>query len=155
MLRWMIVGTLLGLAACTSRAPANPSQDDPAIGGREMPDREAAAADRLKYLERVEGPGVAGAATGEVPAELLERIRVDAAGRLGVAPGEVAIMRAESVTWSDGSLGCPRPDVLYTQAIEPGYWVVLQAGEHQLDYRARTRGDFVLCESSNEKGLPR
>ena len=50
------------------------------------------------------------------------------------------------MTWSDGSLGCPRPGQVYTQALVPGYQVVLEVEGRQYDYRATERGYYVLCE---------
>jgi hypothetical protein len=63
----------------------------------------------------------------------------------------MVVIRDQAVTWSDGSLGCPQPGVFYTQALVPGYWVVLQVGDQEYDYRASERGHFVLCEGG---GLP-
>jgi hypothetical protein len=59
--------------------------------------------------------------------------------------GEVVVESAAPVTWSDGSLGCPRPDMSYTQALVPGYRIRIRAGERLLDYHASQRGQFVLC----------
>ncbi|MDF1597587.1 MAG: hypothetical protein P1T08_16025 [Acidimicrobiia bacterium] len=87
------------------------------------------------------------AVTGEVPMDLLEAIMADAESRM-TTKGALTVVRAESVTWSDGSLGCPEPGVMYTQALVDGYWVVLDAGGSQMDYRASSRGSFKLCESS-------
>jgi hypothetical protein len=149
----VLLTSLLMLSACAAPSPGEAGNPPPLADEREPAAREQAARARLERLERVEPPPPTVA--GEVPAELLERIRADAAGRLGVAPAALEVVRAESVTWSDGALGCPRPDVLYTQALEPGYWVVLRAGERQLDYRARESGYFFVCEDPKEKGLPR
>jgi hypothetical protein len=89
--------------------------------------------------------------SGEAPASLLEDIRADLAQRSGADREEMVVIRDQAVTWSDGSLGCPQPGVFYTQALVPGYWVVLQVGEVEYDYRASERGYFVLCEGG---GLP-
>jgi hypothetical protein len=89
--------------------------------------------------------------TGETPASLLEDILADVVERTGAARQEIDIIRDQAVTWSDGSLGCPQPGVFYTQALVPGYWVVLQVGGDEYDYRASERGFFVLCEGG---GLP-
>jgi hypothetical protein len=91
------------------------------------------------------------AVTGEVPADLLEAIMADAESRM-TTKGALTVVRAESVTWSDGSLGCPEPGVMYTQALVDGYWVVLDAGGSQMDYRASSKGSFKLCE--NSLGVP-
>ena len=85
--------------------------------------------------------------TGEVPADLLDRILADAADHSSVAADAIEVIRAEAVEWSDGSLGCPEPGMLYTQAIEPGYQVILDADGAELDYRATASGTFRLCES--------
>jgi hypothetical protein len=86
---------------------------------------------------------------GEVPEELLRAILEDAETRAG---GEdLAVLRAEAVTWNDGSLGCPEPGMMYTQATVNGYWVVIKSGSQEFDYRAAASGFFTLCE----QGLPR
>ena len=48
---------------------------------------------------------------------MLEQIRADAAQRAGVALDKVKVLTVESVTWSDCSLGCPEPGMMYTQAL--------------------------------------
>jgi hypothetical protein len=83
---------------------------------------------------------------GEVPERVLAAILEDAARRTGADPATATILRAEAVTWSDGSLGCPEPGMFYTQALVDGYWVVLELGGTTLDYRVGARGAFRLCE---------
>ena len=92
--------------------------------------------------------------TGEVPAALLAEIVADAALRSGVVEADIVVVRGESVTWSDGSLGCPQPGMNYTQALVPGYWVVLDADGTDYDYRASARGFFTLCEGGGSTPLP-
>ena len=94
-----------------------------------------------------------GPVTGEVPAGLLAEIVADAASRSGVDASSITVVRGESVTWSDGSLGCPKPGMNYTQALVPGYWVVLDAAGTDYDYRATTRGYFLLCEGGGSPPL--
>ena len=57
------------------------------------------------------------------------------------------LIRAEPVTWRDGSLGCPMPDRMYTMALVPGYRIRIQSGAELLDYHAGARGSPVLCPS--------
>ena len=83
----------------------------------------------------------------EVPAEVLEAIVADAADRAGVEPQDVEITIAEAVTWSDGSLGCPEPGMMYTQALVPGYRVELEAAGKRYVYHASTKGSFKRCDS--------
>ncbi len=89
--------------------------------------------------------------TGEVPADLLDRILADAESRV-TTEAALTLVRAQAVTWSDGSLGCPEPGMSYTQALVEGYWVVLDAGDQTLDYRASASGAFKLCPDS--MGVP-
>ncbi|MFZ0015637.1 MAG: hypothetical protein WAL25_16145, partial [Acidimicrobiia bacterium] len=55
------------------------------------------------------GPGV--------PPSILVALVDDASRRLGIDVGAVEVLSSESVTWSDGSLGCPEPGMFYTQAL--------------------------------------
>jgi hypothetical protein len=76
---------------------------------------------------------------------LVRAARADAAQRTGWPSGDFELVRAEMVTWRDGSLGCPAPDRLYTMALVPGYRVVLRARDQVFDYHAGLRGGPVLC----------
>lgn len=69
----------------------------------------------------------------------------DASKRTGLALQELSVVRAEAVTWPDGSLGCPEPGMMYTQALVPGYRVRILADGQLLDYHAGARGGLVLC----------
>ena len=110
----------------------------------EIPPTESAP--KLVPIEPVEPiPAV----TGEAPAALLADIQADLATLSGAAPEEMVVIRDQAVTWSDGSLGCPQPGMMYTQALVPGYWVVVQVGEQEYDYRAGQNGYFVLCENGD------
>jgi hypothetical protein len=87
---------------------------------------------------------------GEVPQTMFDAVVADALARSGAAQSSVTVQAAEQVEWSDGSLGCPAPDMMYTQAIVPGYHVVLDVGGQTYDYRLSERGLALLCEN----GLP-
>jgi hypothetical protein len=80
-----------------------------------------------------------------VPAEMLEAALADAAHRSTVARADITVLSADPVTWADGSLGCPQPGMMYTQALVPGYRIVLQAGDQTLNYHAMSRGKPVFC----------
>ena len=83
-----------------------------------------------------------------------EVARSDAARRSGLPVSQLKVVTLESVTWPDGSLGCPRPGMAYTQALVPGYRVRLQVGTEVWDYHASERGAIVLCppDRSQEPG---
>jgi hypothetical protein len=92
------------------------------------------------------------APTGEVPEPVMAELVADASARSGVAVTDIAVLRAESLIFPDGSLGCPKPDVAYTPAPVPGYRVVLEAQGRQYDYRVPEGGRFVLCEGMAPPG---
>lgn len=58
----------------------------------------------------------------------------------------VVVVSAEKVTFNDGSLGCPRPGVQYTQALVDGMRVIVEAGGRRYDYRFGNGDVPVLCE---------
>jgi hypothetical protein len=71
---------------------------------------------------------------------------LDDAMRLsGLDASAIEVVSAENVTWRDGSLGCPQPGRVYTQALVPGYRVRLRARGELLDYHAGRHGALVLC----------
>jgi hypothetical protein len=89
---------------------------------------------------------------GEVPAEIMDRLVADASDRTGVDVAAVEVVQAAAVTWNDGSLGCPEPGMLYTQALVDGYHVILEAGGEELDYRVGAGGGYRLCEGGRPGG---
>lgn len=82
----------------------------------------------------------------EIPEDIMNGVVSDAASRTGVEPSVMVVALAREVTWNDGSLGCPEPGVMYTQALVDGYQVVLIAGDEALDYRVDDSGGFRVCE---------
>lgn len=89
------------------------------------------------------------ALSGEVslPSSVSDPVVADAANRLGVDPSEVTILMARAETFPDGSLGCPRPGEMYTQALVEGYHIVVEANGVRLDYRGNQRRQFRICEN--------
>ena len=82
---------------------------------------------------------------GQVPQAILESILKEAAALAKVDRDQLVIARAQSVVWSDGSLGCPEPGMEYTQALVNGYWVVVEAAGKKYDFRVGGGGSFRLC----------
>jgi hypothetical protein len=85
------------------------------------------------------------AVKGEVPQRILHPILKEAAALAKVAHEKLVILRAQPVVWNDGSLGCPEPGMMYTQALVNGYWVVINAGGETYDFRVGRDGRFRLC----------
>jgi hypothetical protein len=136
---------MLVLAACA--APAGTGTD---AASRSADGAEDASSRPLPLatppISEVAEPMPSGV-TGAVPDALLAEIVADASERAGVPADELEIVTAAAVTFNDGSLGCPQPGMLYTQALVEGYHVVVRGPEREFDYRAAQRGGFRLCEN--------
>lgn len=89
---------------------------------------------------------VASADAGEVPADFIDAVLDHTASLTGAALSELTVVGAAAHEWPDGSLGCPEPDQVYTQAITPGYRVVVGHGTDRYDYRINESGYFRLCQ---------
>lgn len=76
----------------------------------------------------------------------------DLASRLGVAPASIEVVHVRSVTWPNGALGCPEPGMVYTQALVPGYQVVLRHAGRVWLYHGSRDGDPFLCRSGEPDG---
>ena len=82
-----------------------------------------------------------------LPASIIDPIVADAAARLAVDPSTVKIVSAQARTFGDGSLGCPQPGEMYTQALVDGYQVIVEVNGTPLDYRGSGPGRFRMCEN--------
>jgi len=85
---------------------------------------------------------------GEVPQAIMTAVYDDLTTSVNVPKETIAVTRAEAIVWSDGSLGCPQPGQVYTQAPVNGYRIVLEANNQTYDYHAAENGYFVLCQNS-------
>ena len=86
-------------------------------------------------------------AQDEVLARLIERATTDLAQATSAAADGITVVSTEEVEWSDSSLDCPEPDVMYLQVITPGYRIVLESGGNTYDYHSGTdpEGPLVQC----------
>jgi len=57
----------------------------------------------------------------------VSQARGDLARRLEIDEAEISVVDAGFVTWPNSALGCPEPDMMYTQALVPGYRIRLRA----------------------------
>ena len=74
----------------------------------------------------------------------------DLAEREGVEPSEVEFVSREEVTWRDGSLGCAKPDTMYTQALIDGQRVVLRLAGKDYEYHSAGKKPGALCENPTQ-----
>jgi len=81
----------------------------------------------------------------EVPKSVRRAVVADAAKRFNVEESAVVLVRAERVTWGDGSLGCPEPGMVYTQNLVPGYVIVAKTAAGSLTYHTDSREQAKNC----------
>ena len=72
--------------------------------------------------------------------EQIDAAKADFASRFDKSEDEFEVWEAVAVDWSSGALGCPKKGMNYTQALVPGFLVVIRVGETAHHYHAR-RGD--------------
>jgi hypothetical protein len=73
----------------------------------------------------------------------------DAAAHLSVGVNELQVDQVEAREWPDSSLGCPRPGIMYSQVVTPGFLIIISTGgtvTRQLEYHSDARGRVVLCQ---------
>ncbi|QOC22266.1 hypothetical protein IC757_14785 [Wenzhouxiangella sp. AB-CW3] len=125
----------LFLAACQEELP--PAEEEPEqvvepeAGGEELAPAEPA---RQVSLD-----------------ESVDMARQDLAGRLGVEPHAISVIRARRVTWRDGALGCPEPGGMYTQALVEGMYVKLEFDGERHAYHAGRDGVPFACPSERSQ----
>lgn len=67
------------------------------------------------------------------------------AGKLGIGANDLTLVRSSAVEWTDASLGCPKPGMMYAQAITPGYEITF---EHQgSNFSVHSNSDASLMTS--------
>lgn len=81
---------------------------------------------------------------------MIDEVIAMAEEETGVDRSDIQVAVAEAVTWPDGSLGCPEEGMVYTQALVPGYRVVLDVAGEELAFHAAENGEFVACANPME-----
>ncbi len=136
-----------------------------AAPGIVMGDEIRLQAEGQEYIYRSDGrqlvpclPGIPPAATESQPAAGTDAAAFQAANiakndlsqRTGAAKSAIKVLSSEAVVWPDSSLGCPEPGMMYTQALMPGYRIILEANGQQYEYHTG-RSRVVLCEHAQQK----
>jgi hypothetical protein len=75
------------------------------------------------------------------------------ASTLDLPPEQISVVSTEAVEWPDGCLGVQRPGMMCTQAIVPGYRIILQARGEQFEFRTNKSGSQVVQVSGAPLGL--
>jgi hypothetical protein len=78
--------------------------------------------------------------------KIILHVKNDLSQRLAIDPEQIELVEAASVTWPDGGMGCPQPDMAYTQVQVDGVLIRLRANDQIYEYHSGgARGPF-LCE---------
>lgn len=89
-----------------------------------------------------------GAAPSHSP--LVAAAVADLAETLGVQDSVVEVVAEEEVTWSDGSLGCAKRGMSYTQALVDGTRIVLRVDGTDYEYHSGGGGAPFHCPRPTE-----
>lgn len=92
-------------------------------------------------------PTPSGSPSGTPPAGGPDVAVQDLAKRLGVAAADISVVSAEEVTWSDSSMGCPKPGMMYAQVLTEGSRIVLEANGKRYEYHSGAGKPPVFCEN--------
>jgi len=86
--------------------------------------------------------------------EAVEAATEELAAQTGTPAGEIEVVRAQAVTWANGALGCPEEDMMYTQALVEGYFILLRSGGEEHAYHAGRDGQPFHCPAERSKAPP-
>lgn len=65
---------------------------------------------------------------------LVDLAKVDLSRRKGIPIEQIKVVSVEEVNWPNGSLGFPKPGMVYIQVIIPGYRITLTDGAQTYEY---------------------
>ncbi|GAB1263700.1 hypothetical protein NBRC116493_31470 [Aurantivibrio infirmus] len=60
---------------------------------------------------------------------------------------EITVKTEEEVTWNNGAMGCPQPEGVYSQALIPGYRIILIANDREYAFHGRNNGEPFYCQT--------
>ena len=141
---------LFSLGACGDPVDSPPvASSEPVVGTAPVPRPAPAAVDMTSDSTS--------ATTGDrlTPQQQIAHSQADLANRLGLDPADISVVSSGAVTWRSGALGCPKPDMNYTQALVPGFQIILQAGQARYHYHAAAgRPPFYCPAAQTESPSP-
>jgi hypothetical protein len=81
----------------------------------------------------------------EEPFMIIEETAVtNLAMALGIPEDEIVVTSFKEVTWSNGCLGINNLEIACTEALVPGYQLLLEAGGETYEYRSDRNGTIIL-----------
>jgi hypothetical protein len=121
------------------------------IGPSAADDRSPAASHLAPTSPAAGEPGMPATPNG-IPDAVWTAVITDLAQRTDARSIDPAVVSATAMTWNDGSLGCPEPGQMYTQALVDGYQIVLELDGERYDYRVGSGTEVKVCENGGLEG---
>jgi hypothetical protein len=78
--------------------------------------------------------------------KIVTQAKNDLANRLAIEPRQIELLEVASVTWPDGSLGCPQPGMEYTQVQVDGLRLRFRVADRSYEYHSGGKRQPFLCE---------
>ncbi|HZB94977.1 MAG TPA: hypothetical protein VE268_03360 [Herpetosiphonaceae bacterium] len=91
------------------------------------------------------------------PQDAIEVAVATLASQLNLAPEEISVAEVRPVTWPDSSLGCPKPGMMYTQVLTPGYQIKLVRADKEYIMHTDRGHRAVQCPDGGimrDPGMP-
>lgn len=111
-----------------------------------------ASPDRDDPVPPVEPTGSA-VITG-VPDERVLEASTMLAEQIGFNAVDISVVRGFPVEWRDGALGCEEKDMGYIQALQPGYYVELEADGEMYGFHGKDGQAPFYCATPSEPITP-
>jgi len=129
-----ILAASLLLVACQQNGQATDKDD-----AQSAPDSEAKTESKSLTVPSNNDAG------GLSYQEQIDAARVDFASRFDKSDDKFEVWEAGGVDWRSGALGCPKKGMNYTQALVPGFRIVIREGEVENHYHAKRGGEPFFC----------
>ena len=78
--------------------------------------------------------------------KIVAQAKNDLANRLAIDPEQIELLKIASVTWPDGSLGCPQPGMEYTQVQVDGLLIRFRVMDSVYEYHSGGGRAPFLCK---------
>lgn len=141
----LAAGLGVALVACAAQLDSGEDVDAPTASETDLESRPP-----FGTIPPLESGPLPSGDVADVPDAAWQAVLDDLSNRLGRTIDDPTVVMAGAVTYNDGSLGCPEPGQMYTQALVDGYRVVLEVNGEQYDYRiGRSASALKLCESGS------
>ncbi|HEX6287586.1 MAG TPA: hypothetical protein VFZ66_00270 [Herpetosiphonaceae bacterium] len=149
-MRKLAIGLLLlSLTACGAAGPSTGSDSTGSAPASTMPSPSASAASGDSSVSGSPGTDLMGS-LGELEKNVITALSTE----INKPADSLTLQNKEEVEWSNGALGCPKPDMMYTEMIVPGYKLTYSDGTQTYEVHTdRTGQQAIWCDKGDPKPL--